>query len=209
MLMKLINKIHIRLRRIVFFIRYKWRFCKVGADTIVLGPVRIDGGKSICIGKQVTIQQRTWLYSVGIENKISSLEIGNGCAIGYNNHITAVRKVRIGNHVLTANNVYISDNYHEYKDISIPIMYQPIRFNNEIAIGDGTWIGENVCVLGVSVGKNCVIGANAVVTSDIPDYCIAVGVPAKIIRHYSQEKACWLEGPPQNNAEKINVKVKE
>ena len=62
-----------------------------------------------------------------------------------------------------------------------------------VIIGDGTWLGENVCVIGAKIGKNCVIGANSVVTKDIPDYCVAVGVPAKIIKRYCFENNKWIK----------------
>jgi len=58
--------------------------------------------------------------------------VGKGCVFGYNNHITSVRHVRIGDNVLTANNIYISDNLHEYEDPTIPVMHQAIRFKNKV-----------------------------------------------------------------------------
>jgi acetyltransferase-like isoleucine patch superfamily enzyme len=61
----------------------------------------------------------------------------------------------------------------------------------EVTIGDGAWLGENVCIVGASVGRNCVIGANAVVTKNIPDHCIATGIPAKIIKRYNFELNDW------------------
>ena len=62
-----------------------------------------------------------------------------------------------------------------------------------VIIGEGSWIGENVCIIGASVGKHCVIGANAVVTKDIPDYCVAVGTPAKIIKKYDTKIKKWIK----------------
>ena len=121
----------------------------------------------------------------------AELAIGQSCIFGYNNHITCVRKVIIGDFVLTANNVYISDNIHEYEDIFIPIMQQPIKFKNEVSIGSGSWIGENVCIIGANIGRNSVIGANSVVTRDIPDFCVAVGSPAVVIRKFNLEKNEW------------------
>jgi acetyltransferase-like isoleucine patch superfamily enzyme len=59
-------------------------------------------------------------------------------------------------------------------------------------IGDGSWIGENACIIGAHVGKNCVIGANAVVTSDIPDYSVAVGVPAVVIKRFDAPSKMWI-----------------
>jgi acetyltransferase-like isoleucine patch superfamily enzyme len=119
------------------------------------------------------------------------LLVGSGCVFGYNNHITAVRDVVIEDHVLTANNVYISDNLHSYEDVGVPIMHQPVRFKNAVVIGKGSWIGENVCIIGASVGKNCVVGANSVVTHDIPDFSVAVGSPAVVIRHYDRVASRW------------------
>ena len=58
-------------------------------------------------------------------------------------------------------------------------------------IGEGTWLGEGVCVIGAKIGKGCVIGANAVVTKDIPDYSVAVGSPAKVIKKYNSDTKRW------------------
>src|SRR5690606_32270085 len=102
-------------------------------------------------------------------------------------HLYATGLVDIGNNVLIADKVYISDNLHSYEDVNIPIWKQPIKQLREVRIGNNSWIGENVCIIGANVGNHCVIGANSVVTKDIPDYCIAVGTPAKIIKRYCFE----------------------
>ena len=60
-------------------------------------------------------------------------------------------------------------------------------FKNNVVVGESTWLGENVCVIGASVGKHSIVGANSVVTSDIPDYSIAVGAPAKVIKQYNHQ----------------------
>jgi acetyltransferase-like isoleucine patch superfamily enzyme len=119
--------------------------------------------------------------------------IGDGSCIGNFNHIYATKSIVIGKNVLTADKVYISDNLHGYEDISLPILHQPIKQIGTVIIGDGSWLGENVCVIGAKIGVNCVIGANSVVTKDIPDYCVAVGSPAKIIKRYCFEKQEWLK----------------
>ena len=100
--------------------------------------------------------------------------------------------VVIGDQVLTANNVYISDNVHDFADISTPSMHQPVLFKKAVSIGSGSWIGENACIIGASVGRNCVIGANAVVTRDIPDFCVAAGIPAVVIRQYEPGSKSWV-----------------
>ena len=122
-----------------------------------------------------------------------ALSIGKNCELGYNNHITSIKSVTIGDYVLTANNVYISDNIHEYLDVTKPVIQQPIRFKGAVNIGDGVWIGENACIIGVSIGKNSVIGANSVVTKDIPDFSVAVGAPAHVIRKFDAELQKWVD----------------
>ncbi|MCH5686533.1 acyltransferase [Niabella sp. W65] len=154
-------------------------------------PLQIDKPQNIIIGKRTYIGYKAWLAAVPIVNTGSSeLKIGDGCGIGNFNHIYATKSVIIENDVLTADKVYISDNLHSFDDISIPIIYQPVKQIKEVVIGSGSWIGENVCILGASIGKNCVIGANSVVNRDIPDYSVAVGAPAKIVRDFA-----WTNRP--------------
>lgn len=182
-----------RLKQKIFYqFYYKTILQRSGSKVSLFEPIRIDGAKYISLEDHVSIQANSWLYA---ENKKSAevvLSIGKGCVLGYNNHITAIQSVKIGHNVLTANNVYISDNYHDYENTLVPIMKQEVKFKGAVEIGDGTWLGENVCVLGVSVGKGCVIGANSVVTKNIPDYSVAVGSPAKVIRQYDINQKKWI-----------------
>ena len=190
----MIERVLEKLARTWFSVRHAGRFRAVGAKTFIVRPFRADGADGIQLGAGCLVQRGAWLYCVGLEGAAASLSIGDGCVFGYHNHITAVRDVRIGDHVLTANNVYISDNMHGFEDPSMPVMHQPVRFRQAVSIGSGSWLGENVCVIGASVGRNCVIGANAVVTHDIPDRCVAVGSPARVIRHYDEATRTWIRG---------------
>ena len=97
---------------------------------------------------------------------------------------------------MTADKVYISDNLHNYEDINAPVHSQAIKQLNPVIIGEVSWLGENVCIIGASVGKQSVIGANSVVTKDIPDYCVAVGAPAYIIKRYNFETKQWERTNP-------------
>lgn len=192
----LLTRIFLKLNRILFSCCYNWAFKKLGAGVAIFRPFRVDGGNGISLGPKTIFQRGAWLYCCGIDGRSAALTIGGGCVFGYNNHITSVRDVVIGDYVLTANNVYISDNLHGYEDTIKPIMYQPVRFKRAVVIGDGCWIGENACIIGAHVGKNCVIGANAVVTSDIPDYSVAVGVPAVVIKQFDQNSQKWIARKP-------------
>ena len=91
-----------------------------------------------------------------------------------------------------ANRIYISDNVHTFADINQPVMDQPVAFKKEVLIGEGAWLGENVCVIGASIGKNSVIGANSVVMKDIPDFCVAVGIPARVIKKFDFATQEWV-----------------
>jgi acetyltransferase-like isoleucine patch superfamily enzyme len=160
-------------------------------DTVVHKPYRIDGEEGLSVGNSVKFQSGVWLFCDRTVGTFTKLEIGDNCSFGYRNHIACVGEIIIGDNVLTANNVYISDNLHNYEDTKRPIMDQPVTFTRKVEIGSGSWIGENACVIGAKVGKNSVIGANSVVTRDIPDYCVAVGIPARVIRKYNEEKKEW------------------
>lgn len=186
------NRIYNYLSRNAWWFLNFRTFKNLGSGSYVFKPLRIDGAKNIYIGSKVYIGYRTWLAAVTKNIETSSeLVIGDGSCIGNFNHFYSTKSIRIGKNVLTADKVYISDNLHGYEDIRIPIMNQSIKQISTVEIGDGSWIGENVCVIGVKIGKNCVIGANAVVTKDIPDYCVAVGAPAKIIKKYNQILCVW------------------
>lgn len=90
----------------------------------------------------------------------------------------------IGEKVLLSPNVYITDCDHEYRNIDIPVIDQGIvQKGQTVSIGDGSYIGINTVIVGnVKIGKHCVIGANSVVTKDVPEYCVAVGCPARLIK---------------------------
>ena len=92
--------------------------------------------------------------------------------------------------------IFITDHNHKFEDPKIPVKDQGISIqeNARIEIGSGSWIGTKVTIIGnVRIGRHCVIGANSVVTKDIPDYCVAAGVPAKVIRKYDPETRQWAK----------------
>ena len=163
-----------------------------GPESIIVSPMSIDGSENIRIGSRVFVAYKTWLAAVPHTGETTCLlELQDGVTIGHFNHIYATKKIILERNVLTADRVYISDNLHGYEDISIPIKDQPIIQHGEVVIGEGSWLGENVCVLGAKIGKHCVIGANSVVTKDIPDYSVAVGAPAKVIKYFDFDRNEW------------------
>ena len=107
----------------------------------------------------------------------------------------------MGKEVEMGPNIFIADYNHDYRDITQSVLVQGITYTNNgqiiskpsLEIGDGTWLGANVVVVGeIKIGKHCVIGANSVVVKDIPDYSVAVGAPAKVIKKYDFDKKMWV-----------------
>jgi len=189
----ILTRIYLKIKQLLFWYFYKSSFLLLSRSVRFVSPFRLDGADGIIINNGTSFQRGVWLYCCGINNIKAKLSIGKNCVFGYNNHITCVGEVTIGDFVMTANNVYISDNVHGYEDIHTPIINQPVQFSGAVEIGDGSWIGENACIIGAKVGKNCVIGANAVVLKDIPDYSVAVGIPAIIIKRYDLESGRWIQ----------------
>lgn len=181
------NKVSTRL----FTLMLKRDFKSFGIGSFIQKPLKIDGAKNISIDDNVFIAKNVWLGALPHTGGTCQITIGMGSRIGHFNHIYATYSITIGKSVLTADKVYISDNLHSYEDVSAPILDQPIKQCNSVTIGDGSWIGENVCIIGSNIGRNCVIGANSVVTKDIPDFCVAVGAPARVIKRYCKDTLAW------------------
>lgn len=110
-----------------------------------------------------------------------SLSIGDYVTVGRGTIISVKTTCTIGSYVLIGPNVQIQDSNHSMKRENL-IKYQRASIE-PITIGNDVWIGAGAKVLaGVTIGDGAVIGANAVVTKDIPDFAIAVGCPAKVIK---------------------------
>lgn len=176
---------------IVTQVFYKLKFGKIGKGSIVFAPLQIDEMNSIALGEKVYIAQGAWL--MGNADEKETITIGNGTTIGHFSHIIGRHSITIEQDVLIADKVFISDCTHNYEDVNIPVSLQGIKCISPVRIGNGSWIGENVCICGASVGKHCVIGANSVVNKDIPDYCVAVGIPAKVVKKYDFKAQDWVK----------------
>lgn len=162
-------------------------------------PIDLRGKSMIDFGSKLTTGKYCRIEAIRIDKKhCKKIIFGENVQINDFVHICALEKVEIGNNVLIASHVYISDNSHgKYKGgegDSIPTV-PPLERKYVITpvyIGDNTWIGEGVIIMpGVRIGKGCVIGAHSIVKTNILDYSIAVGSPARIIKRYSFESKCW------------------
>lgn len=195
--------IHFRLRDHLSVLAYRWLlapfFGAFGRGVRVVWPLRIVGSRHVRLGAGVTLQYGAYVAAVSIEGSVPLLEIGAGTQIGNFAHIICTQRIEIGAAVLVADRVYIADNQHEYRDVTRAVLAQPVRQLPAVVIGAGSWIGENACIVGCRVGRNCVIGANSVVTRDVPDFCVAVGAPAVPVKRYCQERGSWRNTDPMGN----------
>ena len=124
-----------------------------------------------------------------INNAVGEIIIGTHTRIGLHN--TIIGPVHIGNQVNLAQGVVISGLNHNYKNVELTINEQSV-FTSPITINDDVWIGANsVIVAGVTLGKHCIIGGGSIVTKDIPDYSVAIGNPAQVIKQYNPMTKNW------------------
>ena len=115
------------------------------------------------------------------------VSIGDRCLIGKGSGIVGHFKIDIGSDVWTGHHVYVTDQNHDYRDVTRPISQQSMP-ERAVSIGDGSWLGYGTVVLpGARIGKHVVIGANSVVTGEIPDYTVAVGSPARVVKRWTPE----------------------
>ena len=172
---------------------------------IIRFPFDIRGKKYIKYGKNFTtgIGCRIEVYNFnnGIsDGKNPQLIIGNNVQINDYVHLSCAESVIIEDNVLIASKVYVSDlNHGNYSSLKNPehscpdeIVKERKIFTKPVKICQNTWLGENVAVLsGVTIGKNSIIGANSVVSKNIPENCIAVGNPVKVIKQYNFKTKKW------------------
>ena len=156
---------------------------------LIRHPNQLKGMQYISVGKNTQFERGVILTAWKRENtskNTPSITIGDNCNINEFNHITACRQITIGDNLLTGRYVYISDNSHgssKYEELLLHPHKRPLHVKGPVVIGNNVWICEHACILsGVTIGDGAIIAANAVVTHDVPPYCIAAGIPAKVVK---------------------------
>lgn len=167
---------------------YKNCFGSFGSGSVLAKDVQLIKPHRIFIGNNVSIMKGAVLGTV----EHGTIQFGNNVSLGEYSHITAKGKIKIGNNLLTGRYILISDNSHgssTFEDMQLAPIDREIVSKGDIEIGDNVWLGDRVTVLGgVKIGNGAIIGANSVVTRDIPCYSVATGVPAKVIKQNDLEK---------------------
>ncbi|MGM9812026.1 MAG: acyltransferase [Muribaculaceae bacterium] len=158
------------------------------------GAKLVGGKKHIILNEKAQVMP----YSMIVSLDDGIIEVGEGTTISMFSRIASLGHVKFGKYVGMGPNCFIADFNHEYTDITMPIKQQGLRHaptadkTPNVEIGDGSWIGTHVVIAGnIKIGKHSVIGANSMVTHDIPDYCVAVGAPARIIKRYNPKNNEW------------------
>lgn len=172
------------------FIKLKYHIKSKGV-VYIGNNVKIKNIKNINICNNVNICSNSVLICGG------RLILKDKAYIGYFSEIMCIHNVEIGQNVICGPYMFITDSNHEYRDVNRPISEQgaPIaEQNNRIIIENDCWIGAHVCIIGnVKIGKHSIIAAGAVVTRDVPSYCLVGGVPAHILKHYNFDLKMWID----------------
>jgi acetyltransferase-like isoleucine patch superfamily enzyme len=180
----------IRFRNRLMWYALKRKFRRVGENSFIEYPAVTLGEQYITIGSNLVCYARLRLeaYARHLGNEYQpTIIIGDNVALNYDCHIACINRVEIGNNVLIGSKVHITDHFHgeiNYSALSVPPAHRKLVSKGSVIIKNNVWIGEGAVIMpNVTIGENAIIGANAVVTHDIPPNCIAVGVPARIIRY--------------------------
>jgi acetyltransferase-like isoleucine patch superfamily enzyme len=185
--------------RVKGILYYRWIFGSFGRGSVLRRPIFLSNPRFIHIGEGVSIREGARLEAVVDKSKrIPELKIGNCVLIEQNAHIVCHSRVEIGPRVTVAPHCAIVDVIHPYEDVDDP---SPVgsRISDEdsfVEIGEGAFLGFGVVVLpNVRIGKHAYIGANSVVTRDVPAYTIVAGAPASALRRYDFSIRAWVSCP--------------
>lgn len=171
--------------------RMKKVFASVGDNAYIMSNIYVRGGQKIIIGNNFYCYWGIRIETYSCHNGMKfnpQIIIGNNVSINPDCHIGAINRIEIHDGVLMASRVFITDHFHgkiNREELLVSPQKRILFAKGTVIIKKNAWLGEGVAVMpGVTIGENSVIGANAVVTKDIPDNSIAVGIPAKVIKQF-------------------------
>lgn len=169
--------------------RISRRFGSCGRKAQIDYPATINCPWALHIGEKVWIREHAWLNCQDLNQSGRRLVIGNGTYVGRFVHINAYSSVVIEPSVLISDRVFISDVHHQSADDDVPIMDQGNTPPKPVLLKSGCWIGVGAVIMpGVTIGRNAIVGANAVVTKDVPDSMVALGIPAALFPNTSKNR---------------------
>ncbi len=185
-----------RINRLIKRLYWSLRLGKVeegwykGRNVILNHPKCLYFGRNVSINRFSCFMPCTEYAGIKYTPKIV---VGDNVVIGVRNSFAAIDGVYIGNNVLFAGFVHVTDHSHGYEDITRPINGQPLISKGPVVIDDDCWLGFNCEILsGVHIGRHSVVAAHAVVTRDVPAYSIVAGNPARVIKRYDENTKTWI-----------------
>jgi len=162
--------------------RIHWHFLR--REAFVRFPVHgnvleaLDEGR-LEVGPQTVLEPGVWITAPGD----ARVRIGEGCFLNLGVMVASMHLVEIGDHCMLANGCLVTDADHRFDDLERPVTWQGFTSRGPTRLGDNVWLGANVVVTsGVTIGERCVVGANSVVTRDLPARTVAAGAPARVLR---------------------------
>ncbi len=179
---------------LVWYLYNKCSYGNFGVSSIIYHPQKITNKKYIYIGEHVSFDKDLRMEAIcskGQQIFLPHLEIGNYSHAEQRCQIFCANSVNIGMHVIISSDVYITDVSHEYSNIELDVLEQPLNIGTT-SIGDYCFIGAGVKIIKpVNIGTHVIIGANSVITKNIPSYCVVAGNPAYIIKKYNLLTKKW------------------
>jgi acetyltransferase-like isoleucine patch superfamily enzyme len=187
------NKLH------SLWVAWTYSFASIGNDVSVhyTCDLQRSGAPYINIGNRVTLGREVWLNipNVSICDR-SAIVIEDGCGIGRRSVISAKNQIHIEPNTILGPSVLVMDHNHGFEDVTVPIGQQAMTPGGRIRIEEGCWIGFGaaiICSRGeLVIGRGSVVGANSVVTHNVPAHSVVAGNPARIVKEYNALNKAWM-----------------
>jgi acetyltransferase-like isoleucine patch superfamily enzyme len=188
-------------RLYTWWVRSTYRFASAGQNLSIHYQSKVPKSRAsrIALGNSVVISKDAWVnISSPAENDQPVLIIEDGCFIAPRTELSAKNCIHLERDVMLSPQVLIMDHSHAYEDITLPIKEQGVSEGGTIRIGEGSWIGHGAAIVcgrgSLTLGRNCVVAANSLVTRSFPDYSVIAGNPARVVKQYDVQKKQWVLG---------------
>ena len=180
-----INKLHSS------WLSHTYPFHNIGKNVSLCWPLKLDRSlaRYISIGENVIIAEGVWINIPEVpSDSRPRIILDDGCIIGRHSVISAKNQIYIGRNVLFGPSVLVMDHNHEFADWTTPIKFQGTTPGGTVRIEEGGWIGFGAAIVcnegDLVIGRNSVIGANALVTGSVRSYEVVVGNPGRRVKYF-------------------------
>ena len=178
------NRVNKKIKQMIFLSKQ--------SDVYVGDCLVVNAPQLVQIGSGSVLGDNTKFICCNMRTKAPCILIGKNFHATRNFTVQCSNRVIIDDDVLVASDVFLIDYNHGLNPMTKSYLDNPLDVSKGLHIKDGVWIGNNVIILsGVTIGQKAIIAAGSVVTKDIPDYAIAAGNPAKVIKLFNFETQQW------------------